>query len=422
MRPQSSSRPLLGIDFGTSNSAVASLDADGTARLLPMEGEAAVLPTAVFFDSEERSVHFGREAVDLYLAGTEGRLMRSLKSLLGSSLIHEQTAVGWGEHRYLDILALFLRELLERSRPRIGTGPPLLVLGRPVHFVDDDPARDRQAQDALEQAARAAGFDEIAFELEPVAAAFHYERQLAGAAIALVVDVGGGTSDFSVLRLGAQRAVPGDRASDVLATAGVHLGGTDFDRRLSLARVMPLLGLGHRGPQGREVPNSVFHDLATWHLINFSYAPVGVARVQALRSGYTDPQLHDRLMMVLRKRLGHRLATEVEQAKIACSVRDDTAVVALDELEAGLHVELSAAQMHEQLDALVAQVAACAEECVQRAGSPKLDAIYLTGGSSALRPLQDQLAARFPGVPLVSGDLFGGVAAGLAYSAARRYS
>jgi hypothetical chaperone protein len=376
----------------------------------------------VFFNAEDRSVHYGRDAVAQYLAGVDGRLMRSLKSLLGSSLVHEYTAVGTGEQRYLDILTLFLRELLARSRRHIGDGQPLLVLGRPVHFVDDDAARDAQAQAALEQAARAAGFDDIAFELEPVAAAFDYERQLTREAIALVVDVGGGTSDFSVLRLGPQSAMRSDRSADVLATSGVHLGGTDFDRRLNLAQVMPLLGLGHRGPRGREVPNAVFHDLATWHLINFLYGPVSVSRVQAMRSDYGDSRLHDRLMQVLRHRLGHRLANEVEHAKIACSQGGTMAHIALDEVEAGLSVALTSAQMHEQLDALLAQVVGQAAECLRLAGAPKLDAIYLTGGSSALRPLQDQLANRFAGVPLVAGDLFVGVAAGLAYAAARRYA
>jgi hypothetical chaperone protein len=422
--PQVSPAPAaLGIDFGTSNSAVAAVDASGAARLLPLEDGLSMLPTAVFFNAEDKTVHFGRDAVALYLAGTDGRLMRSLKSLLGSPLMQEHTAVGWGELRFQDIIARFLGELAQRARatlPRVG---PRVVLGRPVHFVDDAPDRDRQAQKALQQAAQSAGFREVAFELEPIAAAFDYERRLTREALALVVDVGGGTSDFSVVRLGPDRVRHADRGADILATSGVHIGGTDFDRRLNAARVMPLLGLGHTGPHGRQVPSSVFLDLATWHLINFQYAPRVVRRVQALRADYSDPGLHDRLMTVLRQRLAHRLATDVEQAKIACSVRGETVPITLDEVEAGLSACLAPAQMAEELDDLLAKVVACAKECVRRAGieGQRIDAIYLTGGSSALQTLQDRLLAEMPGVPLVQGDLFGGVAAGLAYAAQQRF-
>ena len=408
--------PALGIDFGTSNSAVAAAHAQGVARLLPLEGDFTTLPTAVFFNAEDKSVHFGRDAIRLYLAGTDGRLMRSLKSLLGSALMQEHTAVGWGEQRYQDIVARFLAELAERARATLPELSPRVVLGRPVHFVDDAPERDRRAQKGLEQAALAAGFREVAFELEPIAAAFDYERRLAHEAVALVVDVGGGTSDFSVVRLGPERVRHADRSTDVLATAGVHIGGTDFDRKLNVARVMPLLGYGHIGPSGREVPNAIFLDLATWHLINFQYAPRVVSRIQALRSDYADPQLHDRLMEVLRQRQGHRLASVVEQAKIECSVHAAPARITLEEIERGLAASLTPAQMAAELDDLLVKVVACALECVRRAGT-RLDAIYLTGGSSALRTLQERLAARMPGVPLVQGDLFGGVAAGLAYAA-----
>ncbi|TWO66634.1 Hsp70 family protein [Caenimonas sedimenti] len=408
--------PALGIDFGTSNSAAGTVDARGVARLLPLEGEFTTLPTAVFFNAEDKTVHFGRDAMSLYLAGTDGRLMRSLKSLLGSALMQEHTAVGWGEQRYQDIVARFLGELAERARASVPGLGQRVVLGRPVHFVDDAPERDRKAQQGLEQAALAAGFREVAFELEPIAAAFDYERRLAQEAVALIVDVGGGTSDFSVVRLGPDRVRHADRSADILATAGVHIGGTDFDRKLNVARVMPLLGFGHVGPSGREVPNAIFLDLATWHLINFQYAPRVVSRIQALRPDYSDLQLHDRLMEVLRQRQGHRLASEVEQAKIECSMHGAAARIALEEIEAGLAASLTPQQMGAELDELLAKVVACAQECVRRAGA-QIDVIYLTGGSSALRTLQERLGAQMPGVPLVQGDLFGGVAAGLAYAA-----
>ena len=419
----SSPLPALGIDFGTSNSAVAAVDARGTARLLPLENGLPTLPTAVFFNAEDRSVHIGRDAVALYLAGVDGRLMRSLKSLLGSSLMQEHTAVGWGELRFQDIISRFLREIADRARKHIGAASPRVVLGRPVHFVDDAPDRDRQAQAALEEAAVAAGFEEVAFELEPIAAAFDYERRLEQEAVVLVVDVGGGTSDFSLVRLGPKRVQQARRAGDILATSGVHIGGTDFDRKLNVARIMPLLGFGHTGPHGRQVPNAIFLDLATWHLINFQYAPRVIRRVQSLRADYSDLQLHDRLMTVLRERFGHRLASEIEQAKIACSIEGEPVDIALDHIEAGLTASLAPQQMAQELDDHLAKVVACAQECVRRAGvkGRGLTAIYLTGGSSALATLQERLAASMPGVPLVQGDLFGGVAAGLAYAAQQRF-
>jgi len=174
---------------------------------------------------------------------------------------------------------------------------------------------------------------------------------------------------------------------------------------------------------GRPVPSGIFFDLATWHLINFQYAPKVVAQVQALRSDFADPQLHARLMTVLRERLGHRLANEVEQAKIACSQQAQAASLALATIEPGLAATLAPESMAKVLGDLLARIVDCAQECLRRAdlGTRGPDAIYLTGGSSALATLQARLADRWPGVPLVQGDLFGGVAAGLAYAAQRRF-
>lgn len=410
----------LGIDFGTSNSAMAWAGPQGPARLIPLEGTAVAMPTAVFFNAEDQRIHFGRDAMAQYLAGTEGRLMRSLKSLLGSSLILESTVVNHRQMRFLDIVATFLGELRNRATLALGHAPERVVMGRPVHFVDEDAARDAQAQQSLLEAAQAVGFKDISFQFEPIAAALDYEQRLDKEALVLVVDLGGGTSDFTVVRLGPQRMAQTDRSADVLATTGVHIGGTDFDRQLSLERVMPLLGFRHTGPQQREVPSRVFFDLSTWHLIHWQYQPRAIAQAQALRTNYSDPVLHQRLMRVLQDKQGHHIAHEVEQAKIRASVQDADTAVDLDVVEAGLSAALGPAALHEHLDALLERTVACAAECVQRAGLTvdALDAIYLTGGSSALRPFQQALRAAFPTVPLVEGDLFSGVAAGLPYSKA----
>lgn len=411
---------LLGIDFGTSNSAMAfKPDAAlaGSSRLLQAEGASLAMPTAVFFNTEDGSTHFGRDAVARYLEGTEGRLMRSLKSLLGSALMQEKTVVHGKLVAYQDIVGLFIKQLAATAQQQLGAVPRTVVMGRPVHFVDEDVARDQLAQSALEHAARSAGFEDVRFQLEPIAAALDYEQRVTRETVVLVVDIGGGTSDFTVVRLGPQRMQRMDRVSDILATTGVHIGGTDFDRRLSLHAAMPLLGLGHVGPSGREMPSAVFHDLSTWHLIQWLYSPQRLREVQALRSNYSDPALHSRLVRVLTEHWGHRLANAVEQTKIGVSSQQTAQALDVEWLEAGLSPSVLPSDLQECLAALLEQVAQCAQACVQAAGlqGSQIDAIYLTGGSSALQPLRAVLAQAFPGTPQVEGDLFGGVASGLVH-------
>ena len=408
----------LGLDFGTSNSAMAFVGADGVARAVPLEGDEPTLPTAVFFNAEDRSIHFGREAIALYLTGVDGRLMRSLKSLLGSSLLEEQTRVPEGMVSFRDVIARFMREMRQRACKRLGQDVRRVVLGRPVHFVDEDTQRDERAQQALVQAATAAGFEHIALELEPIAAAIDYERRIDREQIVLIVDIGGGTSDFTIVRLGPERAHRKERQGDILATTGVHIGGTDYDRKLSLERVMPELGLRHTGASGREVPSGVFFNLSTWHLINWLYTPVAMRRAEDLRVDYGDVSLHDRLMKVLRDRLGHRIASEVEQAKIRTSMSDAPTAIELGFIAQGLAPALAASNTESDLAALLADVVACGHECVKRAGlrADQLDGLYLTGGSSALRPFQELLRREFPQSQILVGDLFGGVASGLAYA------
>lgn len=408
----------LGIDFGTSNSAMAWRTAGQSAQLVPLEGKAAAMPTALFFHYEDHSTHYGRDAMRQYLAGEEGRLMRSLKSLLGSSLLQDKTAVHGQLVSYQDIIAIFLKHMAEQAQQHMGGMPERVVLGRPVHFVDGNPERDAQAQASLEAAAHTAGFQEVAFQLEPIAAALDYEQRLSEEACILVVDIGGGTSDFTVVRLGPQHAGKRDRTQDILATTGVHIGGTDFDHKLNVAEVQPLLGLGHHGPSGREVPSRVFYDLSTWHLIQWLYTAKALREAEALRSDYSDRHLHARLMRVLEEQAGHRLADAVEQGKITASSTAAVAPLDLGWVESGLAAQITPEGLEQHLQALLAEVVKCAQECVNKAGLRKeqITALYLTGGSSALQTLRDALQQAFPTTPQVAGDLFGGVAAGLAYA------
>jgi hypothetical chaperone protein len=421
-----SNRPLvLGIDFGTSNSAAALIGPDGQMRTMALDGEnggKAEMPTALFFASEAHTVLYGSEAMQAYLNGTEGRLLRSLKSLLGSQLMDEYTAVNGQSIRFFDIVVLFFKELKRRCEAQTGQPLQRAMLGRPVHFVDDNPERDTLAQETLGRAAREAGFTDIAFQLEPIAAALDYEQRVDQETTALVVDIGGGTSDFTVIRLNPARSHQSDRTADILATTGVHIGGTDFDRLLDLSTVMPLLGYRHIGTGGRPVPNSVFFDLTTWHLIHQAYTRKAMHFARELWTDYVDQTLHARLMDALEGQHGHRMLAGVETAKIACSISGNDALVDLDFLGHGpsehLGATVTAPVMTGSLQHALNQVVQCAQLCVERSRLPTVDVVYLTGGSSALRPLMQALRTAMPDATVVEGNRFGGVAAGLAYAGA----
>jgi hypothetical chaperone protein len=413
------SRPLvLGIDFGTSNPAATLIDASGALQVIPLDGAKAEMPTALFFASETHTVLYGAAAMQAYLNGTEGRLLRSLKSLLGSRLMDEYTAVGDKSIRFFDIVVLFFKELKRRCEAHVGQPLTHAVLGRPVHFVDDDAERDLLAQETLGRAALEAGFTHIAYQLEPIAAALDFEQRVTQETTALVVDIGGGTSDFTVIRLNPARSTQSDRSADILATTGVHIGGTDFDRLLDLAAVMPHLGYKHVGTGGRIVPSSVFFDLSTWHLIHQAYTRKALHFAKELWTDYTDQALHRRLMDALDEQHGHRMLAGVEAAKIACSISGGNAVVNLDFLDRTLTPAIDAQSMELALHSSIAQVVQCAQDCVAAAGLPGVDAVYLTGGSSALRTLIEALRQAMPQATLVEGNRFGGVAAGLAWAGA----
>jgi hypothetical chaperone protein len=409
---------VLGIDFGTSNSAVAVARADGSVWHLPLDDGNSSMPTALFFPNDGGSVSFGSAAVSAYRGGGEGRLMRSIKSLLGSKLMDEQTLVNGRLLSFFDIVTFFFKELKGRAEQHLGHPVHAAMLGRPVHFVDDEPERDALAQATLGRAAKAAGFEHVGFQLEPIAAAFDYEQRIHQPTTTLIVDIGGGTSDFTVIRLDPARRGRADRAGDILATSGVHLGGTDFDQLLNLKLAMPLLGYGHIGPQGREVPSSVFFDLSTWHLIHQAYSRKSLNSAQELRPFYSDPELFERLMHVLQQRHGHRILAQVEAAKIACSSSGVNAGIDLGCVAADLMATMTPANMQLLLASPIAKIVQCAQACLAQAGVAAVDVVYLTGGSSALLPLVALLKQTFPAARMVHGDRFGGVAGGLAVAGA----
>jgi hypothetical chaperone protein len=422
------------IDFGTSNSAIAIPTGEGPTRLVELEPGHRTMPTAVFYFVEGPEHHgppraFGRAAIAAYVDGIDGRLMRSMKSILGSSLVDQTTDVGGGRGvKYLDVIAGYLRHLKSRAEAEAGAPIRRAILGRPVFFVDDDPVRDRQAQAALEKAARGVGFEELHFQYEPIAAAFDHERHVEREELVLVADIGGGTSDFSVVRVGPQRAARLDRKDDILANHGVHIAGTDFDRRVELAGVLGELGYGAYGPSingapPREVPSGVYFDLATWHLINTVYTPQRVAELRQMKVFYAEPRHHRRLMSVVTHRLGHELAARAEQAKIDVAEGGDT-VIDLGHVERHLRTRLTERAAVDAIEGDLDRIVDAARHTVAQAGVPaqRIDTLYFTGGSTGLRLLAQKIAAAFPSARPVRGDRFASVATGLGLHAQRCFA
>lgn len=410
------------IDFGTSNSAVALPDG-ASMRLAPVEGAYTTLPTAVFFNTDEHTREFGRAALAAYVDGFDGRLMRSMKSILGSPLAETTTDLGDGSAiRYTDVIATFLAHLKQSAEACAGSPIARAVLGRPVFFVDDDPRADALAQRQLEAAARSIGLSEIHFQYEPIAAAFDYESRLAEEGLVLVADIGGGTSDFSLVRVGPDRMARIERKDDVLAHHGVHVAGTDFDRRVELTAILPEFGYRALDPEGREMPNRIYFDLATWHLINTVYTPKRVTELKLMRHLFCDTRQHDRLMRVVERRLGHALAARAEEAKIGVAAGGET-MIDLEEVEEGLRLAFDEAQLIEAGIEETRRIVEAARETVRTAGvAPReVSAVYFTGGSTGLAFLSNALAAAFPDARPVFGDRLASVATGLGIHARRLF-
>ncbi|AOY94374.1 heat-shock protein [Cupriavidus sp. USMAA2-4] len=410
-----------GVDFGTSNSTVGWYR-PGEAALLPLEEGKPSLPSIVFFHAEDPLVSYGRAALDDYLAGYEGRMMRSLKSLLGTSMMDDCTEVMGQAMPFRGLLAQFIGELKRRAEAAAGREFTQAVLGRPVRFIDEDDEADRVAQQTLEDIARAAGFRDIAFQFEPIAAAFDYEARIGGEELVLVADIGGGTSDFSLLRLSPRRAGLADRRDDILASAGVHIGGTDFDRSLSLASAMPLLGLGSSLRNGKAMPSGLYFDLASWHTINQVYTRKAWAHVMDNYRDAGDKAPLDRLLTLIRQRAGHWLALQVESAKIILSA-ETAARLDLGRIAPGESLEVGRADFDEAIVRLVGKVERTVADLLQSAGvdAGEVDTILFAGGSSSVPLLRQRLAAQLPQARCVEGDVFGGIGAGLALDAARKF-
>jgi hypothetical chaperone protein len=410
-----------GLDFGTSNSTVGITAGNGFA-LCKLEGDNVTLPSAIFFDYEAHKVRYGREGIAHYIEGGEGRLLRSLKSVLGSSLIDDTTLIQRRRVALRDVIGMFLRHLKAIVEQQTQMVIDSVVLGRPVRFVDHDDEADRRAESELTSIARAQGFRHVETQFEPVAAALAYEQELRREELSLIIDLGGGTSDFVVARLSPERSHHADRSQDILARTGVHLGGTDFDRRLSIAQVMPHLGYNtFVGEKRLPMPRHIYHDLATWHLIPSVYTPSNLNYLRQVLRTAEEPHLIQRFIDVLVDRKGHNIASEVEAAKIALS--DQERVNLKIPLRKPIETPVTARDLAEAVHEDAERIVHAIDLCLQAADvkGSEIQSVFLTGGSTAIAEVRRLILDRVPNARPVTGDLFGSVGLGLAIDAERRF-
>ncbi len=416
-------RHYCGMDFGTSNSTFAVTAGNAPPRLLALEDGRPTMPSAIFFSFEEDAVLFGRRAISEYVTGADGRLMRAIKSVLGTALFGEATRVRRRSLPFAEILGLFVAELRTRAEADLRESVTEIVCGRPVRFDDDDDTADALAQQQLEAAIRAQGYRHVEFQFEPIAAALDYEQGVAGEELALVADIGGGTSDFTVIRLSPERARAADRRPDILATTGVHVGGTDFDRLLSLRKVMPLLGYGTETADGKRLlPAAPYYDLATWHRINRLYNARTIAELRSTVREARLPDLAAMMLALVEDRQGHRLAGRVEEVKIALSAAQASEFRFVTR-DVALTASITAADLDAAIEGATAAIARAIGAALAAAGVPAtaIETLILTGGSTRVPAVARTLRGLFPNARAIATDAFGRVGLGLAIDAGRRF-
>ncbi|MCE6991974.1 Hsp70 family protein [Dyadobacter sp. CY323] len=414
---------FCGIDFGTSNSSLAVANQDNV-FLVPVENNHTTIPSAMFFARKDNHAFFGREATERFLARQPGRLMRSLKRVLGTPVMRQGTMVNGEFMKFDQIIAAFLDQMKRKAEADCGTELRHVVMGRPVHFVDNDPAADQRAEHELMLVAKKLGFEHVGFQFEPIAAAFAHEARVTGEKLAIVVDLGGGTSDFTIIRLSGENAKKQDRTSDILANTGVRLGGNDFDKDLSLAEMMPELGFRSRyGAKNLEVPSYHYFDLSEWSKVNFLYTNKILFQAKQLLRETHDPLKYGRLISVLEQERGHAVLAETEKIKIGLASSDNYAA-ALDFIDEDLVIDVAREDFNAAINTKTERIVHAARECLQAAGigSDAISLVIMTGGSTEIPLIQEQFRRLFPAAEWSEENKLSSVGLGLAFDARNRFS
>ncbi len=425
-------RRAVGLDFGTTNSAIAVATADDTAQLATFQADGQVTSTfrsiLYFFHPKDeeangRQVVAGPSAISAYReAEPRGRFIQSMKSFLGSRLF-EQTQLYNRVYRLEDLIAIIVGELRAAARDQFGELEPAIVVGRPVRFAGADDAADAAfALERLTHGMRQGGFEQVTFEFEPVAAAAYYETQLDHDELVLIADFGGGTSDFSLLQLGPSRRDDANRENGILGTAGVPIGGNDFDSRFVRHLVAPELGAEstYRSFSGKllPMPQELYAELERWDKLSFLKTRQTLSMLRAIRTQSLEPEKIDGLLHVIDEDLGYQLYKSVEGTKVSLSAQlDDT--FWFDEPPVAIHQEVTRASFEAWIDLYLRQIGDCIDGLLEQCevGPGDVDSIFMTGGSSFVPAVKQVFEQKFSADRLRSGKELTSVATGLALCA-----
>jgi hypothetical chaperone protein len=414
---------VVGLDFGTTNSALAVAEAGGAVKLARF-GVGELFRSVLYFNPDEaqqparaRPVT-GPGAIDAWMEDEgAGRLMQSLKTWLSSGSF-EATQVGRHKWTLDELIGALLQDLRAKAERELGPLGSRAVVGRPVHLSRPvDAARDAFGVERLRRALGLAGFTDVRFEFEPVAAAFHYERRLTQDELVLIGDFGGGTSDFSLIRVGPGARARGYGAQDLLGTSGVALAGNEFDSRLVMKLVAPELGVGssYRTFTGKvlEIPPSVFR--LRWHELSVMRSKQAEDELREYLMYALEPAKLDAYLYLIRCDLGYALYRAVEGLKIALSKQEE-AEFCFEEGPIQIRRRATRAQFEGWIKAELDTLGRCVDELLEGAGVEpgQVDRVFLTGGSSFIPAVKGLFASRFGADKLRSGDELTSVVSGLA--------
>jgi hypothetical chaperone protein len=417
----------IGLDFGTTNSALAIAKPGETVRLAQFKG-GATFRSIIYFEEPDSGrtgksrVVAGPDAIQNYLsAKTPGRLIQSMKSYLASRLF-TQTQILGETYDLEDLIGILLRYLRKSAEEQFGDLGSTLVVGRPVHFSGaKDEADDEFAVNRLRAAFGNAGFTHVRFLPEPIAAAYKYQQRLDHEEIVLIADFGGGTSDFSLVQLQSSNA--GKAQSSVIGTDGVGIAGDTFDTKMVRNLVAPMLGLGskYKSQFGKvlPVPNWLYEHLERWHYLSFLKTKKNIEFLRQLRFQALEPQKIDALVDLVDHDLGYRLYQSIERAKCALSDEAETQF-RLHEAAVAIDKQVSRSQFEGWIDPEVSQIGRCVDRLLTTCNvAPRdVDAIFMTGGSSFVPVIRRLFEHKFGSeIPIRAGQEFTSVAEGLAIHA-----